>query len=716
MVLAGAGTGKTRVLVHRIAKLVERGCPPHRIWAVTFTNKAAAEMKQRLQEILGGAADRMWIGTFHGTCAKFLRRYGELVGVPSNFVIIDDDDQKRIIKRLLKEHHMEDFATPNAVRSSIDRVKSKGIDPLNHPWDEALGEVMEQIYPLYHAQLKRENAVDFGDLLLRTLQVVRLPAGEALKNSFTHILVDEFQDTNGVQYELVQKFSDQSGNLTVVGDDDQSIYSWRGAEPRHLLNFAHDFPGAETIKLEQNYRSKGHILTVANSVISENRERHEKALWTDQPDGERIAWQFCRDERDEAQFIAQSIEQHSQRGGALSGVAVLYRTHAQSRAIEEQLLRFNQPYRVVGGTSFFRRKEVLDILAYIKLLLNPASDSSFVRIINVPRRGIGKTTVGRLQKAAESQDQPVYETAQQAALGGVSAIGGAAKKKLTAFVGLLEGCSELLEAGASISELVIQVIERSGYRQKLETEGTQEATDRLNNLAELVNVASDFDAFNSGELADFVEYLTLSSSLDERAKGDCVTLMTIHAAKGLEFPIVFLSGLEDGLFPSTGNQFVLGEDNDKAMEEERRLAYVAITRAEETLVMTGASTRRVWGQTRSHFPSRFLDEMPGDCIVSLGAPLPPVVRKTNASHDEFAQDDSGFEFDQSQGDWDENPFVDEEELEARDWSVGRRVNHQKFGQGIIRGASPSGSHHKLVVEFRDAGLKCVMSNFVQQTS
>ncbi|HMG55777.1 MAG TPA: UvrD-helicase domain-containing protein, partial [Kofleriaceae bacterium] len=646
MVLAGAGTGKTRVLVHRIVRLVETGTPPWALLAVTFTNKAAGEMRHRLRQLLGEAADAMWIGTFHATCARLLRRFGEHVGLTRSFVIFDDDDQIKLVERLLKETGLDEAVSPRTILSRIDRAKNRGVDPLAPTG--SFDDVIERVYPLYQAQLAKENAVDFNDLLLKTIELFKFEsAARVLKVKFRHVLVDEFQDTNRVQYQLVWRFAEATRNLTVVGDDDQSIYAWRGAEPRNLLDFDRDFPDAKVIKLEQNYRSTQTVLDAANGIIRKNRDRHEKSLWTDRGGGEPVEIYQAGDERGEAYFVAQAIRRLLDDGpSSPNDIAILYRTNAQSRVLEEHLRAARVPAKVVGAVSFFERREVKDVVAYLRLLANPAADSAFERVVNVPARGIGDTTVDRLRAAARASASGLLDAARLAGRGDVAGLGPAPRKKLQAFVELIDGLGDVIANGASVAETIIQVIERSGIRAKLEADRSTESRDRLDNLAELVTTASDFDdevapapgtsipgirmPMLDGEpggepggdpdrdddhgpptIEDFLERIALSSPSDQAAS-EQVVLMTIHIAKGLEWPTVFITGMEDGLFPSLRERE--GTSEDAALEEERRLAYVAITRARERLVLSHARTRRVWGETRIQEPSRFLDDLPADSL------------------------------------------------------------------------------------------------------
>ena len=763
MVLAGAGTGKTRVLVQRIAYLVHRGVAPHEILAVTFTNKAAGEMRERLRNLLGIGAENMWIGTFHATCARLLRIHGERIGISRDFTIFDDDDQRRVLSALLKEHGLDDQVTPRAIATQIDRAKNRGQDPAGGAggWGD---DILRTIYPLYQARLRQEDAVDFNDLLLKSLELAEDPdVGPLLAARFRHVLVDEFQDTNAVQYRLVRHLCRGSRNLTVVGDDDQSIYSWRGAEPRNLLHFDSDYPDAAIVKLEQNYRSTGYILDAANAVIVYNRSRREKALWTELGRGELLLWEECTDERAEAEFIARAI-------GGLVGqerrewgdMAVLYRTRAQSRVLEEQLRRYQIDYRIVGDISFFQRREIKDTLAYLKLVIHPNADLCFERIINVPARGIGKTTVDRVRAHARVAGLSLLDAARSCTHGAVASVGPAARKKLAAFVDIIDGLRDVLAAGASVTELIIQTAERSRYRERLEIEDSPESRDRLGNLAELVSMASDFDEETGGKgtLVDFLERISLSSSTDEadgRGHG-AVTLMTIHAAKGLEFPVVFLCGMEEGLFPSLRERE--GEDAEDSMEEEFRLAYVAMTRARERLVLTNTRMRRHWGEMRMNRPSRFLDAIPQDCMAVRARPAaamePTVVSEVSSTyrrsgrglssgttHDELDQrthydDLPEYVGDEVHVEVSGETIVYDSDVEASTTmrrgrgsgrgvagqarsrqrqggaqiGAGATVIHASFGTGRVIEAQGQGKGRKLLIQFSAVGLKTVMARFV----
>ncbi len=712
MVLAGAGTGKTRVLVHRIAHLVDTGADPRGILAVTFTNKAAGEMKARLRALLGARADAMWIGTFHATCARILRKHGEVLGLTKSFVIFDDDDQMKLVERLLKETGLDEQVSARTILSRFDRAKNRGVDPRSVKTG-AFDDVVEKIFPLYQGQLRKENAVDFNDLLLHVLELFKIQStGRILRTRFSHVLVDEFQDTNKVQYDLVRLLAEATRNLTVVGDDDQSIYAWRGAEPRNLLDFDRDFADATVVKLEQNYRSTQMILDAANGVIAKNRDRHEKSLWTEKGGGDPIEIYQAGDERGEAYFVAQSIRKLLDEGPhSPSEIAVLYRTNAQSRVLEEHLRAARVPAKVVGAVSFFERKEVKDVVAYLRLLGNPAADSALERVVNVPARGLGEATVDRLRAAARAANGGLLDAARLAARGEVAGIGTAPRKKLHAFVTLLDGLTDVIAQGASVAETIIQVVDRSGLRAKLEADDSAESRDRLDNLAELVTIASDFDdeSEQPQSVDAFLERISLSAPGDQ-TQGEAVVLMTIHVAKGLEWPVVFITGLEDGLFPSLRERE--GQSEDAQLEEERRLAYVAITRARQRLVLTHARTRRVWGEIRLQGPSRFLDDLPASSLAQPARPQmittrAPAIVDGNWSARRRRPRASGDDFDQRVPD--DEPVYQVDAPEPEVFRTGDPVSHQIFGIGRVVAVADE----KVIVDFPEAGRKTIFARFLR---
>jgi DNA helicase-2/ATP-dependent DNA helicase PcrA len=651
----------------------------------------------------------------------------------------------KIVNQLLKEEGAEDSISARTLLVRFDRAKNKGVDPTSVQTIPFVDELVAKIYPRYRDRLRREHAVDFNDLLLRVLDLtVHEEVGPKLHLMFRHVLVDEFQDTNKVQYRIVSELAAATRNVTVVGDDDQSIYGWRGAEPRNLFDFERDFPETEVIRLEQNYRSTSVILDAANAVIARNLERHPKTLWTDQGGGDPIEFHEAGDDRGEAWWVADKIRRMlDDEARSPDEIAILYRTHALSRQLEEQLLRVGVRVDIVGGVGFYERREVKDVLAYLRLLVNPAADSSFERVVNTPARGLGDVTIDKVRAVARARQISLLEASRRivasAPSGGAQAglpleqdapgLPPAARKKLAGFVQLMDGLAAVQQAGASLAELAIQVVERSRYREVLEAEDSQESRDRLANLAELVTVAADFDdevaqapadAKLEGTVTAFLERLALATPGDvgEVDNSQKVRLTTIHAAKGLEFLVVFICGLEDGLFPSLRER----EDQDEAaaIEEERRLAYVAMTRARERLILTGARVRRVWGEMRAQTPSRFLDDVPGIAAArrlrSTAPPTrpffstrpPPVARKPVRQfdeHDQRSHDDDEPTYDL---DGDRSRPV----LKVDRITPGARVHHVQFGDGRVVDASGEGKDRRLVIEFPGIGHKTVLARFV----
>ena len=714
LILAGAGSGKTRVLVQRIAMLIKTGdVRPFRILAVTFTNKAAGEMKERLRSLLGTGANTLWIGTFHSVCARLLRRYADRIDLPRDFTIIDTDDQRRLIKDILKSLNVSSRITPKAILYRIDQAKNKNIDPRSineSPLDQVVGDV----YTLYQSRLKKEHLLDFNDLLLRVLDLAKIDRA-LLSDLFDHVLVDEFQDTNLVQYELVRLFCERTNNITVVGDDDQSIYAWRGAEPRNLLDFEQDFPDATAIHLEQNYRSTDVILSAANAIISNNKDRHVKTLWTDRRDGAGIVLRDCHNERIEAEFIADNIaRQYAPHN--IQDVAVLYRTHAQSRVLEEALLSRNIPYKIIGSISFFARKEIKDIRAYVKLMLHTTADSAMERIINIPRRGIGAITLERLKTYSAQQGLSLFDAAKACAQGEIEYVTPAASKKIDTFVSLIERLKALIEDESSMAAIFKIIIEKTGYIKMLNEADFSESEDRLENLEQLVAMAAEFDERHQGAethtLWCFEESISLTTT-DEHQNNDdgpYVTLMTIHAAKGLEYPVIFLTGLEEGLFPS-----IRGDEDDPelALEEERRLAYVAITRARDRLILSYARSRRRWDRMDYAAPSCFLDEIPETCFEKIYARKVSQQKTSKIQHQDSTTvvmdySDDGYEVDVPTID------ADADIKSANDAiSTGSIVSHRAFGHGVVLATEGDGETKKLTIRFSGEGVKMILAKFVE---
>ena len=637
LVLAGAGSGKTRVLTYRIAHLVEDlGVMPWEILAVTFTNKAAKEMRDRLSKLLPMGIKGMWINTFHSMCVRILRSDGERLGYTKDFTIYDADDTKRLVKDIMSEHGFDTKRYPeNAVRSRISAAKNDLKLPGDMPQNEPFAKVVATVYKAMQTRLKRANAMDFDDLLLNTYLLFR--DNPDLVNSyglrFRYILVDEYQDTNGAQYAITKMLAKVQGNLMVVGDDDQSIYSWRGADIRNILDFERDWPQAKTVKLEQNYRSSGNILEAANAVIANNTSRKAKRLFTDSPAGEKIRLYLAADERDEGRWIASEIEKLHDKGTSYNDMALFYRTNAQSRTLEDMFLRAGVPYQIVGGTRFFDRAEIRDCMAYLKLVVNPADDISALRVINTPRRGIGKTTVERIQYAANIRGISFMDAAREESLD--PACRANTRKALESFIGIIDECRRY---SGELDKVVDMIIESTGLIGALQAQRSEEADARIENIREFVSVVQEYaeshpeiveedlgdnpeQALLSGvqvttrkpTLADFMEWLSLRSDLDSVQDNDeMVTLMTIHSAKGLEFDVVFVAGMEESIFPHSNSV------QERGVEEERRLAYVAITRARKKLYLTHAQTRRLFGQPQANPRSRFINEMPKELLESDG--------------------------------------------------------------------------------------------------
>jgi DNA helicase-2/ATP-dependent DNA helicase PcrA len=612
LVFAGAGSGKTRVITYRIANLIacER-VAPWRILAVTFTNKAAGEMRTRLQKLCGPEMARaLWVGTFHATCAKLLRAHGEAVGVKPNFVIYDASDQKAVVSRALKDLDLDERRfPPRAVLAHIHKHKQEGRGPDEAASHSYVDDIALRIFRTYEERLRAANAVDFEDLILLVARLLeKTEEGDRIRRRYDHVLVDEFQDTNAIQYRFLRDLVRDHHNLCVVGDDDQSIYRWRGADVRNIRGFRRDYPEATVVKLEQNYRSSKRIVAAALGVIARSTEREPKELWTANDDGAPIRIVAARDERDEAAFVVDAVARARVEGTDLRDVAVFYRIHAQSRVLEEAMRAANVPYQIVGGIKFYERAEVKDALSYLRVLVNPASDVDLDRIVNVPARGIGQTTVDRLTAWATMNDRSMFDAL--AHVESIGDLGAAAKKKLVAFRQLLEALRVRAPHDAP-SELLVAVLETTGYLEALKKEDTAEADARIENLQELVGSIQDYEAeaHAAGEtanLAGFLERVTLVSDVDSMEEGGRVTLMTVHGAKGLEFDRVLLTGMEEEMFPYKGVD--PGEHDE--LEEERRLAYVAITRARRELVMTHTQMRQIFGTTRWNRPSRFLGELP----------------------------------------------------------------------------------------------------------
>jgi len=622
LVLAGAGSGKTRVLTHRIAHLIaERGVPPWAILAITFTNKAAGEMRERIAGLVGPAAREIWASTFHSACVRILRRDAEAAGFDPRFVIYDADDQLRLMRACMTDEQVDPKrVAPRAVLTRISDAKNRLLDPDGFA-DEAASfgdEIVVRLYRRYADRLRTAGAMDFDDLLMHTVRLLEGDAEvrERYQRRFSHVLVDEYQDTNHAQYRLVRVLAEPQRNVCAVGDDDQGIYSWRGADVRNILDFERDYPDAHIVALEQNYRSTGTILRAANAVVALNRGRRPKELWTDRGDGEPIRIDSCRDEHEEARLVVSEVDRALAEGTSLSEIAVFYRTNAQSRAIEDQLVRARVAYAVVGGPRFYERAEVRDLIAYLRVVANPADEIAMARMLGAPRRGIGPGCIAKLTRFARDHDLAPAEAIPQAEM--VPGLTGAQRQALAATAATLAELGQYAAAGLALDRIIDAAIERSGLRSALVAEGTLEAQGRLENLDELVNVAAEYQGqADDPSLAGFLEEIALQSDADlvDQGTGQ-VTLMTVHNAKGLEFDVVLMTGMEEGVFPH------MRSDTPESLEEERRLCYVGMTRARRRLILTHAETRAMHGGRDYKLPSRFLSEIPRDAVARpAGAPV-----------------------------------------------------------------------------------------------
>ncbi len=714
LVLAGAGSGKTRVIVHRIAHLIRNlGVPPWQILAVTFTNKAAGEMRERVERLVG-SGEAPLIATFHSTCARFLRRDIHHLGYDAAFAIYDDKDAEKLLKEVIAGLGLDEKRFPaRSFAAAIDDCKNRGILPGEIPTGDYTGEMLARVYGAYQERLKKCNALDFGDLLMLTVRLFE-EHPEVLaryRDKFRWILVDEYQDTNPIQYRLVRLLAGERRNLCVVGDDDQSIYRWRGADIRNILDFEKDFPGVTTVKLEQNYRSTRNILAAAGAVVAKNRGRKAKTLWSENPAGDAIVYRRLSDEREEARFVCREIEKHVRHGGDLRGVAVFYRTNAQSRVIEDAMVADGIPYHMVGGMRFYERMEVKDILAYLKVLVNPADEVSLKRVINVPARGIGHATVDKVAELALRKGVILYDAFSEASTSGLLSTG--PRGKIAGFMTLMERFAGL--AGTvPLSELASRIIDETGYAAKLKEERTDEAQDRLDNLQELCSAMEEFERSSDEKtLAAFLEQVALVSDLERgEAKRESATLMTLHAAKGLEFPMVFMIGMEEKLFPH-----VRSLDDPEAMEEERRLCYVGMTRARERLFLTNARRRRLFGQDQVNMPSRFIADVPRDLLdledeyqSSFGfGTTRSIERETTAAEPARHNLAAIFET-EIEPDFDDIEVIPDEPEDGGIW-LGMKVRHGKFGVGVIRKIEGKGDDQKVIVWFNSVGPKKLLVRF-----
>jgi len=717
LVFAGAGSGKTRVLTYRIAYLIqEKGVPPWNIFAVTFTNKAADEMRERVERLLGRSARGTWISTFHSACARILRQHIEPLGFKRNFVIYDDQDQERHLKTIMKELNLDfKMFPPRAIQSAIDRLKNEGVTPDQYspnPYN-IFQKRLAVVYQRYQEDLRRNNALDFGDLL--TFVTVLFRRHPEVLRSYQelcrYVMVDEFQDTNLIQYQLIRQMVQTHQNICVVGDDDQSIYRWRGAEVGNILNFEKDFPETKVLTLEQNYRSTQNILQAASHVVRKNRHRKEKKLWTENPEGELLSFYVAEDEMDEARFVVQKIIEAISTEEPVRpyrDMAVFYRINAQSRAIEDELVKSKIPYTVVGGMKFYERKEIKDVLAYLKLMNNPLDGLSLKRIINVPPRGIGEKTIQKIEVFAREKGVSLYEGLKQAI--GEDGLAPGAKSKMKEFIALVEEFRK--DVGSfTLSQLTLSILAKTEYLQRLKEEGTDEAFSKIENIEELINVMMGLE---QGEervsLESFLDKVSLVSDVDlYEDKGNRISLMTLHCAKGLEFPVVFIAGIEEGLLP----HYRRGEEIED-MEEERRLFYVGMTRAKQRLFLSRAEKRSTFGVGRANLPSRFLDELPLDLIhfeekrrkmESLFSQETSMAYLRAGRRDEFHEAEIRME-DLSQ----ENFYSggDGVVLTPEGFyplKIGMRVRHLKFGVGEVKSVEGMDENQKATIVFGTVGSK-----------
>ncbi|MGX7106548.1 DNA helicase PcrA [Hutsoniella sourekii] len=728
LIAAGAGSGKTRVLTHRIAYLVQEcGVNPWNILAITFTNKAANEMKERVQALVASEADSIWVATFHSMCARILRREASAIGYDSNFSIIDQSEQQTLMKQVLKDLNLDSNQfNYKAMLGMIDSAKNEGITAENYSSQEAsfIGDIQEKIYRTYQAKLVASNAMDFNDLLLLTVQLLEEndEVRRFYQNKFQYIHVDEYQDTNEIQYQLVKILAGLHENICVVGDADQSIYGWRGANMENILNFENDYPNAKTILLEQNYRSTQTILKAANSVIRNNTNRKAKELWSDKGEGELITYYQAETDQEEARFVIQKIlEIKEDRKKSYNDFAILYRTQAQSRSLEEQLLKANVPYRVVGGLKFYSRKEIQDTLAYLRLIDNPTDNISFNRIINVPKRGIGQATVNKLVEFANSLGLSYSEAIEELAHSNIT---GAARNKLEDFGQLMNRLRQQSEF-LPVTDLTKAIWEQTNYIQALREEASLESANRIENLEEFASVTKQFDQEDHEQvetdpdfqaqdneesqalrpLTVFLTDLSLVTDQEEDQERAQVTLMTMHAAKGLEFPYVFIVGMEEGLFPLSRAM-----EQEDELEEERRLAYVGMTRAEEELFLSASNNRLLYGRYQRNLPSRFIDEIDSKLIQGMRPAFQSAI-KIGSKNPYKRQSGRRVNLQGQRPNASTITLSKNKTANAESWTVGDKVDHKAWGEGTIVQISGEGDNQTLSIAFPDQGIKELLASF-----
>jgi DNA helicase II / ATP-dependent DNA helicase PcrA len=735
LVVAGAGSGKTRVITYRLARLVAAGADPRRILAVTFTNKAAGELRERVDRLLWDrlkiGTRGLWVGTFHAISARLLRQWGQAIGLKKDFVIYDDDDQKRLLGRVLVDLKVPERMFPvRQVLSAIDRAKNQGVSAARFQAGDYFDDVVAKAYQLYEERLAAANATDFGGLLMRALDLCEsaTPAAQEVAERFDHVLVDEFQDTNSVQYRLVRQLSRRTGSITVVGDEDQSIYKWRGADIRNILDFERDHPGTCVVKLEQNYRSTGHILRAANAIIEKNAERRPKRLFTEEGDGDRIVVFEGETERDEAEFVAGRIEAGLSATLAPRDFAVFYRTNAQSRVLEDALRARDLPYAVVGGTRFFDRAEIKDLVSYLRAIANPADGLALQRIVNAPARGIGAATVDRISDLIYERKISAWEALELSA-SDPEILGTGARKRVAAFVELM---TRLRAEGAGLSPAALaeKVLEDSGYRDALAADATMESEGRIENLLEMVSQMREYEKeAEEPTLHGFLERIALQSDVDgyDPEKG-AISLMTVHTAKGLEFPVVFITGLEERIFPHARSV-----DDDTAVEEERRLCYVAVTRARRQLTLSRVRRRRLSGQELPGIASRFLKDLPADSVEPIVMERPPEYRAYGDSEGRGPwggrwakpeEDVPSYQMRSPPGRVVKSPAARaaaasgeltvhyDDGGDSSGLQVGAKLRHSQFGVGEVRAWQGAGADLKVTVRFPTVGIKTILARFL----
>lgn len=706
LLLAGAGSGKTRVLTHRIAYLIDQGVNPYHIMAITFTNKAAREMRERVDQLVGYGAENIWVSTFHSTCVRILRRHIDKLGYGNSFTIYDGDDQKSLIRSICKTYKIDIKTMPErSIISEISSAKDEFITPseyeIKNQFDFRKKKIAE-IYKEYQKQLRSNNALDFDDLLFKTVELFQFHPEvlDYYQERFRYIMIDEYQDTNTIQFQLVSMLARKYRNLCVVGDDDQSIYRFRGANIKNILNFENIFPDAQTIKLEQNYRSTKNILNAANEVIAHNHGRKEKKLWTENEEGDFIEFHQYETEHEEAGQIAEKIEELSNEGYEYKNIAILYRTNAQSRVFEERFMIKNIPYRIVGGTNFYQRKEVKDMISYLKAVDNGQDDLAVKRIINVPRRGIGAATVNKVETYAIEHGisflDACFEAEQITTLGN-------AKKKIQGFADLIQEFRNQ-EAIGTLKELFDEIIQKTGYVEELKAEETEEALGRIENIEELLNkIVTYEEETQEPTLEGLLEEIALVADIDNLEESDNrVVLMTLHSAKGLEFPYVFICGMEDGIFPS---YMTIMSENDDDMEEERRLCYVGITRAKKKLYLSAAKRRMVHGRTQFNSVSRFIDEIPEN-LMKIG--METQSREKRKEKALF----SATRAQKFRKPYQTKTFAAPSSV-TLSYQVGDMVSHIKFGKGIVQDIVSGGRDYEVTVDFEKCGRKKMFASFAK---